>query len=361
MSMSRREFVAAATGAAALGLASSTTGLTAAAEEREPVVHQPGKRIVIASANGLAACERAMELLSHNADPVSAVVAGVNIVEADPNDHSVGYGGLPNEDGVVELDAAVMHGPSHKGGAVAGLRHVRHAASVAQLVMQRTDHVMLVGNGADQFAKNHGFPQEDLLTDDARRIWLQWKERHSNDDNWLSPTEDDELSARLREESGRDLTHGTITCMALTATGDLGGCTSTSGRAFKLAGRVSDSCVLGAGIYVDNAVGASGSTGRGEANILNCSAFLVVELMRAGATPEQACRNVLQRVADHTEPRLRDAEGRPNYQLIMYALRKDGTAGGACMRGPGQMALHDGTACQLVDLPGLYPALPSPK
>lgn len=317
---------------------------------------RPKGPLVVASGNGLSACVRAMELLKTGADPLDAVVAGVTLVEDDPNDNSVGLGGLPNEDGVVELDAAVMHGPTGRAGAVAALQNIRNPASVARLVMQRTDHVLLVGEGAKRFARAHGFKEEDLLTDKARRVWLRWLETHSDRDDWIRPEADQEV--RRVQAEGPAFTYGTLTCLALTANGDLGGCTTTSGLAYKLPGRVGDSPILGAGLYVDNEVGACGSTGRGEANLVNCSSFLVVELMRGGLTPEEACRRVVQRIADRTEPRLRDEQGRPAFPLRLFAVRKDGLFGGASLRGPGHMALHDGTAGRIVTTPELHPALP---
>jgi N4-(beta-N-acetylglucosaminyl)-L-asparaginase len=357
MPISRREFVrSTAAGLAAVGLGGETAGMIAGAPE-EKLRGPAAGPIVIASANGVPACNRALELLKQGADPVDAVVAGVNLLEDDPKDHSVGYGGLPNEDGVVELDACVMHGPRHKGGAVAALQRIRNPSSVAKFVMWRTDHVLLVGEGALRFAKAHGFKEEDLLTDEAREIWLKWKETHSDQDDWL-PLEANEESAQRLRERNIEFTYGTVTCMALTEKGDLGGCTSTSGLSYKLPGRVGDSPILGAGLYVDNEVGACGSTGRGEANLQNCSSFLVVELMRAGAKPEEACREVLRRIAARTEKRLRDAKGEPNYQLTFYAIRKDGLVGGACLRGEGRMAVHDGKECRLVTLPGLFAAPP---
>ena len=361
MSMSRRDFMRSTAGLAALGLGTRAAGVAGQAQPQQQRGGASGRTIAIASANGVEACHRAVDLLRQDADPVDAAVAGVNVVENDPTDHSVGYGGLPNEDGIVELDACVMHGPTHKAGGVAGLRNIRNPSKVAALVMRRTDHVLLVGAGALRFAKAHGFREEELLTDEARAIWLKWKESHSDRDDWIhlgTDAEDDQHSANARVE----FTYGTISCMVRTAAGDLGGCTTTSGLSYKIPGRVGDSPIIGAGLYVDNEVGACGSTGRGEANLLNCSSFLVVELMRNGAGPEEACRRVLQRVADRTEPRLRDAQGRPGYQLKLYALHKDGTVGGACMRGTkGQMAVHDGTDCRLIALPGLYPApLPQP-
>lgn len=310
--------------------------------KKQGSVRGPGGPLVIASENGVNACKRAMELLAAGGDPVDAAVAGINLVEDDPEEHTVGYGGLPNEEGVVELDACVMHGPTHKAGAVAALQNIRHASSVARAVMQHSDHVLLAGAGALQFAKAHGFKEEDLLTDEARRIWLRWKEKLSAHDGG--------------QPENPNFHYGTITCMALTAGGDLGGCTSTSGLSFKMPGRVGDSANIGAGLYVDNAVGACGSTGRGEANVLNCSSFLVVELMRRGATPEEACRQALQGVAQRTEQRLRDAEGRPAYGLKLYAIRKDGLVGGASLRGPGRMVVQSRDESRLVDIPALFPA-----
>jgi N4-(beta-N-acetylglucosaminyl)-L-asparaginase len=298
-----------------------------------------------------------MELLQRGADPVDAVVSGVNLVENDPDDHSVGYGGLPNENGVVELDACVMHGPTHKGGAVASLERIKNPSSVAKLVMQRTDHVLLVGEGALRFAKAHGFQEEDLLTDDSRRIWLRWKESHSDRDDWIRPEADVEAERHSRREDP-EFTYGTITCIGLTAAGDLGGCTSTSGLSYKIPGRVGDSPILGAGLYVDNEVGGCGSTGRGEANLINCSCFQIVELMREGVEPEDACRRVIRRIVERTEPRLVDRNGQPNYQLVFYALRKDGLVGGACLRGTRKMSTHDGREFRFVTLEGPYPPLP---
>lgn len=359
MPLNRRDFLASTAGLAAVGVAGGGMPTVAAGQSEDVVWKPSGKPVVIASANGLGACARAMELLRGGGDPVDAAVAGVNLVEDDPEDHSVGYGGLPNEDGIVECDACVMHGPRHKGGAVAALRNIRNPSSVAKIVMQRTDHVLLVGEGALRFARAHGFKEQEMLTDEARRIWLKWKETHSDKDDWLHPEADVEAARRLGED-GVEFTHGTISCLALTAAGDLGGCTTTSGLSYKIPGRVGDSPILGAGLYVDNAVGACGSTGRGEANLLNCSSFLVVELMRRGATPDEACRQVLQRVAARTEPRLMEKQGYPAFQLKLYAVRKDGRIGGACMRGGAEMAVNDGGESRLVQIGGLFPALPGP-
>lgn len=362
MSLTRRELLCTAAGAA---LAGGLEGRVAAggqavreAEERLPVLALPKGAVAISSANGLGACDVALARMKRGVDPMDAAVAGVNTVEDDPEDHSVGYGGLPNEDGVVELDACVMHGPTHKAGAVAALRGIRNPSSVAALVMRRTDHVLIVGEGALRFAKAHGFKEEDLLTDAARRIWLKWKESHSDRDDWVRPEADEEAAQRMRHPlEGPEFTYGTISCLALNAGGDLGGTTTTSGLAYKIPGRVGDSPIIGAGLFVDNRVGACGSTGRGEANLINCSCTLIVEFMREGLTPEAAALKMLRRIAGRTEKRLRDADGLPAYQLKFYALRRDGLFGGAAMRGEAEMAVNDGAGSRLVKIPGLYPGL----
>jgi N4-(beta-N-acetylglucosaminyl)-L-asparaginase len=327
----------------------------------EQQVRQRGRGgpIVISSANGFDACQKVVSSLGEGEEALDAVVAGVNLVENDPDDHSVGYGGLPNEEGVVELDSCVMDGRTHKAGAVAGLRNIRNPSSVATLVMRRTDHVLLVGEGALRFAKTHGFKEEELLTDDARRIWLKWRETHSDKDDWLHP-EAHEEAARRNPAEELEFTYGTITCLALTKSGDLAGCTSTSGLSYKIPGRVGDSPIIGAGLYVDNDVGACGSTGRGEENLQNCSCFMIVELMRQGRTPDEACLAMLKRVASKTEPRLRDRQGHPNYGLTFYAVRKDGLYGGAAMWGTAHMAVDDARECRKIELPFLFGPRPEP-
>ena len=357
MTISRREFVQSAAGMAAAGMAG---GAIAMGPDSQP--QQQGARgagglggpAVIASANGVGACELAMKMLENGDDPLDAVIAGVNLVENDADDHSVGLGGLPNEDGVVELDSCVMHGPTHKAGGVAALRNIVNPSKVARLVMQRTDHVLIVGEGALRFAKAHGFKEEELLTDAARRIWLKWKETHSERDDWIRPEADEEAARRILDEKGREFTYGTINCCALTTAGDLAGVTTTSGLSYKIPGRVGDSPIIGAGLYVDNEVGAAGSTGRGEANLQNCATFMVVEFMRQGRTPSEACLATLKRIAGKTEKRLRNASGEPTYGLKFYAVRKDGLVGGASMRGEAKMAYHDGKECRRIPIPGLF-------
>lgn len=351
LGFSRRGFLQ--TSAAAM-VGSAFAGRSVEAVAFEPRAGAAGTRpTIISSANGIKAIDTAWAMLEKNADPLDAVIAAVNIVEDDPNDHSVGLGGLPNEDGVVELDASVMHGPTHKAGAVAAIQNIRNPSKVARLVMQRTDHVLLVGEGALRFARAHGFKEENLLTDEARKIWLQWKESHSDRDNWLTPGDS---SPGVRAEAPSPVMHtwGTINCCAVDRKGDIGGVTTTSGLSYKLPGRVGDSPIIGAGLYVDNEVGAAGSTGRGEANLQNCTSFFIVERMRAGLSPEEACLESLKRVAGHTEPRLRDKQGRPNYGLTVYALAKDGRYGGASFFSGGRFAVRDGRGARLEPCAFLY-------
>jgi len=354
--VTRRE-VLKATGvaAAAAGAAANAAAAARAADVR-----------VIASGNGLEATRRAYQLILEGQDTLDAVVAGVAIVEDDPLDTSVGYGGLPNERGIVELDAAVMHGPSHKAGAVAALQNIRHPAQVALKVLQRTDHVLLVGPGALEFARAHGFHEENLLTETARQIWLRWKERLSTEDDWLPESEPANAAVEsffrrnsvAIDQSGRlrfRRPTGTIHCSALNAATDLSCTTTTSGMAFKIPGRVGDSPIIGAGLYVDNTVGSCGSTGRGEANLQNLSSFAAVELMRQGASPEEAGMEILNRIAKTTEPRLRDRSGRPDFGINFYILAKDGRYAGVTMHGDASFAVTDSKGSRLEKCRALYP------
>jgi N4-(beta-N-acetylglucosaminyl)-L-asparaginase len=302
----------------------------------------PGRPLVISSANGLQSTAKAMEMIQGGADALDAVIAAVNVLEDDPNEHSVGLGGLPNEDGVVELDASVMHGPTGRGGAVASLQNIKNPSKVARLVMERTNHVLLVGAGALRFAKAHGFKEENLLTDDARKAWLEWKENLSDKDDWLPPhdIETKNIGAILKSVYRH---HGTINCNAIDLRGGISGCTTTSGLAFKLAGRVGDSPILGAGLYVDNEVGAAGSTGRGEANLLACSSVLIVEYMRQGKSPEDACLMACKRIAAQTKmKRLLDDQGRPKFDVTFYAMNKRGEFGGAAIWSGAKFAVNTG-------------------
>lgn len=308
---------------------------------------QPGgKFLAISSGNGLRATEKAMELMRSGTDTLDAAIAGVNIVEDDPNDMSVGYGGLPNADGIVELDASVMHGPTMRAGAVASLQRIKNPSSVARLVMERTNHVLLVGPGALAFAKMHGFQEEDLLTDRARRAWVRWKERMSKVDDYL---DQEDIDGDFKRPTG------TISCLALNPAGDVSGVTTTSGLAFKIPGRVGDSPIIGAGLYVDGLVGAAGSTGLGEANILAGGGRIVVEFMRQGMSPEEACVEALRRVAEMTKVKRRlDEQGRPNFGLEFYALDRSGRHGAATLFPGGRYAVNDGSTNELRPCAHIY-------
>jgi N4-(beta-N-acetylglucosaminyl)-L-asparaginase len=343
--MNRRFFMG-TTAAASLGTLAIGASPPRAAGSKRPSA--------VASGNGLRAVERAVELVKQGYDPLDAAVEGVAIVEADPADKSVGYGGLPNEDGVVELDAAVMHGPTHGGGSVASIRNIMHPAAVARLVMKRTRHCLLVGEGALRFARAHGFPEVDLLTDESRKIWLHWKETRDPNDDWLPPA-DPSIAAHLDSYIKNRVT-GTIHCSVLDTHGDLGCTTTTSGLSWKIPGRVGDSPILGAGLFLDNEAGSAGSTGVGEANLLNLSSYLVVENMRRGLKPKDAVMEALKRIAETSvrDPKRRRPDGKTNLQVSFYALAKDGTFSGGCMYPGGTMAVHDGDSARLVTLDPLY-------
>ncbi|MCA8999521.1 MAG: N(4)-(beta-N-acetylglucosaminyl)-L-asparaginase [Planctomycetaceae bacterium] len=311
----------------------------------------------IASANGLEATRLAYQMILNGSDVLPAVVEGVTLVEDDPDDMTVGYGGLPNEDGIVELDAAVMHGPTHRAGGIAGLRNVRHAAKLAQLVMEQTKHHLLVGEGANAFARAQGFPEEDLLTDKTRKIWLYWRQTSSDRDDWLPPpyeqldpavieffklTKDHGPETVYQRSEVADRPTGTIHCSGIDAQGNLSCVTTTSGLAFKIPGRVGDSPLIGAGLYVDNEVGSCGSTGRGEENIRNCSSHLGVELMRQGISPKEAGLEVLRRLVKQVRERwLLGADGKPNFGLKLYLINREGDFAGASIWGPSKFAVTD--------------------
>jgi len=346
------------------GAAAGLGALTGNKAFAAPAVHsrsgQGARPLVISSANGVEACRKAMEMLQAGEDTLDAVIAGVNIVEEDPNDMSVGFGGLPNEAGVVQLDSSVMHGPTRNGGAVACIEGIKTPSKVAKLVMERTDHVLIVGQGAQDFARAHGFPVENLLTDRARERWLQWKENLSDRDDWLPPPRSGggrggQLDPTADHDAADEFDpffryHGTINCNCVNAAGEISGVTTTSGLSWKIPGRVGDSPILGAGLYVDNDVGAAGSTGLGEANLLDCCSFLAVEYMRSGMHPQDACIEVLRRVASKTvSPRLLDEQGRPNFGLNFYALNKSGQYGGANFFEGSRFAVNEGEETRLVD------------
>jgi N4-(beta-N-acetylglucosaminyl)-L-asparaginase len=307
-----------------------------------------------------------------NADTLDAIIAGVNIEELDPEDQAVGLGGLPNEDGVVELDASCMHGPTRRAGSVGALQDIALASNVAKAVMDYTDHIMLVGPGAKKFALQMGFKEQNLLTEKSRQDWLRFKACLNPNDNWLDTAGEEGRGNREGKSASTDakyrgpggisyddplhvkFTTGTINMNAVNARGDISSVTTTSGRAWKIPGRVGDSPIIGAGQYCDNTVGAAGSTGRGEANIKVCGAFLIVEFMRQGLSPEQACLRCIERVVAMTETRLLDANGRPLFDLEFYALAKDGRFGGASAYEGSRMAVADAAGARLVPMAFKY-------
>ncbi|HZO19681.1 MAG TPA: N(4)-(beta-N-acetylglucosaminyl)-L-asparaginase [Gemmatimonadaceae bacterium] len=339
--VSRRRFLGTGAAAAA-GL--SFGRIPAGAAQPLSTAARASRPTVIASANGLRGVARAYEMLTKGADPLDAAIAGVNIQELDPEDQSVGLGGLPNADGVVQLDASCMHGPTRRAGAVASLEGIATPSLVAKAVMDYTDHILLVGPGAKEFARQMGFTEQNLLTEKSRQDWLRWKARLNPNDNWLD--HDDDVSIKFST--------GTINMNAVTASGDIGSVTTTSGLSWKIPGRVGDSPIIGAGQYCDNAVGAAGSTGRGEANIKVCGAFLTVEGMRRGLTPQQACLETLQRVVAMTERRLLGANGRPRFDVNFYAVAKDGSYGAASIYSGGRFAVADAKGARLEDSAFLF-------
>ncbi|MGD8441645.1 MAG: N(4)-(beta-N-acetylglucosaminyl)-L-asparaginase [Holophagae bacterium] len=329
--ISRRELVV---GGALTAAALATRSGPAQSPEHLPVA--------VASANGLEAVGRAVRRMEGGAPAVEAAVDGVSVVEDDPDDVTVGYGGLPNADGVVQLDACCMDGPTMRAGAVAALEGYRHPAQVALEVMRRTTRVLLVGAGAATFADSIGFEREELLTERARKIWLYWKANMSDRDDWLphpGQTDDPDV-AWFIEKYGPIRPTGTINLCARDGHGDLGGTTTTSGLFFKLPGRVGDSPLIGAGLFVDNEVGAAGSTGRGESVIQIAGSHTVVEFMRAGKDPEAACLGALERMVRATRlPYLLDARGRPSFDVKFYAVDAAGRTGGAAMWSGAQYAV----------------------
>jgi len=360
MTISRREFVGA--GAAAAASVTLSRPLSASTfvsvVERQPRASAAfaGRPVVVASANGIRGVARAYDMITrNNADTLDAIIAGVNIQELDPNDQSVGLGGLPNEEGVVQLDACCMHGPTKRAGAVAALEDIATASLVAKAVMDYTDHIMLVGAGAKKFALSMGFKEQNLLTEKSRQDWLKWKACLNNDDNWLDHTDPIQIK----------FTTGTINMNAVNAAGDISSVVTTSGRSWKIPGRVGDSAIIGAGQYCDNTVGAAGSTGRGEANIKVCGAFLIVELMRQGMAPEAACLKTIERVIAMTEKRLLDERGRPRFDLSFYAVSKDGRFGAATAYSGFDFAVADAAGARVVGSPYMFnqserPASPAP-
>jgi N4-(beta-N-acetylglucosaminyl)-L-asparaginase len=341
--LNRREFVQ-TTAAAGVAAAAATRPLFG----QSPTVMTPKsvKPVVVASNNGhrfknggsKTVVETAFAMITGGSDVLDALIAGVNIVELDPLDDSVGYGGLPNAEGIVQLDSCCMHGPKKRAGCVAGLEGVRTPSKVAQLVMDETDHHLLVGKGAQQFARSMGFTiEDDLNTENSRKKWLEWK-RRTDPLHYLSPKDRQQayhqVAMDMIAEGIVDPEHyyGTINCDGISPKGEICGVTTTSGLAWKIPGRAGDSPILGAGLYVDGDVGAAGSTGRGEANLYNLSSFLIVDEMRRGAHPKDACLTTLKRIARNTvEKRLLNSRNQPNFGLSFYCLNAKGEYAGVSM------------------------------
>jgi N4-(beta-N-acetylglucosaminyl)-L-asparaginase len=340
--ITRRDFVKA--GAAAT-VVSGAAGV-ARGEAPTMLVRRATPPVVIASANGhqyrnggpRTCVEEAFARIVDGGDVLDALIAGVNIVELDPTETGVGYGGLPDSDGVVQLDSCCMHGPKKRAGGVAAIEGVRTPSRVAKAVMDETDNHLLVGKGAQTFARNMGFNVEpDLNTDRSRQLWLEWK-RRTDPEHYPDPKTRVEVGAAVSRQMMREglldpeSRFGTINCDGVGPKGEVCGVTTTSGLAFKIPGRVGDSPILGAGLWLDNEVGAAGSTGRGEANLYNLCSFLVVEEMRRGRAPKDAAMEALRRVVASTvEKRLLDARGRPNFQLTFYVLSRTGEYAGVAL------------------------------
>jgi N4-(beta-N-acetylglucosaminyl)-L-asparaginase len=368
--LSRRDWIKVTSAA---GVAAAIPSLPDSAFAAPHVMRRTAvKPLVIADYSGyefknggpMNAVEKAFDGITKGHDVLESLIAGVNIPELDPLETGIGYGGLPNADGVVQLDASCMHGPLRRAGAVACIEGVRTPSVVAKMVADRTDHHLIVGDGAREFARNMGVPIEaDLNTPRSRELWLEWK-RRIDPDHYLDPTKRP-LTApppplpgrggrggvtmpRSRSEydawyrAGLSMVRdglipegsfwGTINCNGINANGDICGVTTTSGLSWKIPGRVGDSPIIGAGLYVDNDVGAAGSTGRGEANLYNLSSYLIVENMRRGMAPKDAGMEALKRIRSNTvEQRLRNTKGEPNFNIRFFILNKAGQHAGVSM------------------------------
>jgi N4-(beta-N-acetylglucosaminyl)-L-asparaginase len=338
--LTRREFVQTST-AAAVAVSAPVTLLGKA-----PAIQTGIKPVVVASSNGnryknggtQVGVEKAFQMITKGGDVLDALIAGVNNCELDPEDSSVGYGGLPNADGVVQLDSCCMHGPTRRAGGVACLEGVRAPSLVAKAVLEMTDHHLLVGKGAQDFARNMGFKiEDDLNTETSRARWLEWK-RRIDPEHYLDPKKRGEAMMMAGLSMVRDGLidpehyYGTINCDGVNSKGEVCGVTTTSGLAWKIPGRVGDSPILGAGLYVDGEVGAAGSTGRGEANLFNLCSFLIVEQMRMGKSPKDAGMEALRRIQKNTvEKRLLNARGLPNFGINFYIVNKKGEYAGVSM------------------------------
>jgi len=380
----RRFFLTSLAGTAAAGTTKAFGSLNPAADSSTlQAASTKGTRpIIISSANGVHALQKGMDILKSGGDTLDAAVAAVTVVEDDPNDDSVGYGGLPNEEGEVELDASVMHGPTHRAGSVASVRRIKNVARLAKTVMERTNHTMIVGDGARRFAVAEGFEEINLLTEHSRKIWLAWKASTSfnwrpgiDSPEWNGKTaatgrrvaldspefrerladiceHDEVLMARAIEVIANPPT-GTINCLAVNEKAEISGTTTTSGLSWKIPGRVGDSPIIGAGLYVDGDVGGAGSTGKGEENIKISGGHTIVEMMRKGLSPTDACLEAMHRVARNYN---NDKKKLNTFHIYFYALNKEGVHGSASLWRNGyepskhaKYAVHDGMEAKLVE------------
>jgi N4-(beta-N-acetylglucosaminyl)-L-asparaginase len=376
MKVSRRDFIA-TTAIGSASLAFDLHGQNKPDANAAPPGNPPKKPIIICAANGYNYLDRGYAVLTGGGDTLDAVMQVITGPEDDPNDDSVGLGGLPNEDCVVQLDACCMHGPTRMAGAVAAVEEIKNVSLLSKAVMEHTGHVMLVGAGAQKFGFDMGFPRINLLTDRSRKVWLLWKETMSNKDWWgpglASPNyklpDENPNHSELREERIQQMEElagklgiepefraaavqrvlqpptGTINCSAINEKGEMSGATTTSGLAWKLAGRAGDSPIIGAGCYCDQDVGSAGATGNGEENIKVCGAHTIVENMRRGMSPQEAGMDALKRIVRNFNGDMRKMQ---YVDMSYYILRKDGAYAGVCMwSGPPdhlrRFAIHDGT------------------
>src|SRR5256885_3276281 len=375
MPFSRREFIT-STLASSVAVGLSKDALAQESTENRHSSKRAAKLpIIICAANGFNHLDDAYALLARGGDTLDAALKVVQGPENDPNDESVGLGGHPNEEGVVELDACCMHGPTRTAGSVGGVRNIKNVSLLSNAVRRHTGHVMLVGEGAERFAVAQGFQRENLLTERSRKEWLLWKETHSD---WWGPGVDSpdwrrrfsapakadkwEQGIRRMEQIAAELgippelrmdairyvifpPTGTIHCSALNGKAEISGCTTTSGLAWKIPGRVGDSPIIGAGCYTDQDVGSAGATGNGEENIKVAGAHTIVENMRHGMSPLDAGMDALKRIARNYNG---DQERLQFVDMVYYILRKDGAYAGVSLwegyeaNKPHQIAVHDG-------------------
>lgn len=379
MKFSRRNFIATAAMSSAALVLDAHGQVTKSTDQKARTTETvAGKRpIIICANNGFNYLPAGMEILQKGGDTLDAVMAVIRGPEDDPNDTSVGYGGLPNEEGVVELDSCCMHGPTRRAGSVAGVRNIKNVSLLAKAVMEHTGHVMLVGEGAERFGYAMGFPKENLLTEKSRKIWLLWKESNSTQDWWgpglADPNykfPDEGVTGELQDPRTKKLYElaadlgiapedrvsaiykvlnpptGTINCSAVNEKGEMSSATTTSGLAWKLPGRAGDSPIIGAGCYCDQDIGAAGATGNGEENIKVAGAHTIVENMRHGMSPQEAGLDALKRIARNYN---NDMKKLRYLQMQYYVLRKDGAYAGVALwsrRSDGQpsmFAVNDGT------------------